>query len=136
MSALCIWGYWHVIIPQSQYLKFHKFTLTTAWHLYSNESICLSICAYVILSYTSAFTTWGSLFLIHLLRFFKSWSMDDRPSHDRSWSRTTWWVLNILLFEIFNFFSGQNHLLWHSCAFTDPFLQKIDPLMLFKMRHA
>ena len=110
-------------IPHSQYFKCPPIALTTAWHLYSNLSICLSICAYVILFHSFWFTAWGSLFLIRLSRLSKSCSMDDRSSHDRSWSRTTWRVINILLFEIRNFFCGQNHLLWHSCAFTDRFLQ-------------
>ena len=136
MAALCIWEYWQVIIPQSQYLKWPPIALTTAWHLYSNESICLSICACVVLFHSSLFTAWGSMFLIRLSRFSKSCSMCDRSSHDRSWSRTTWRVLNILLFGKCNFFCGQNHLLWHNCAFTDRFLQKIDPLMLFNLRHA
>ena len=36
----------------------------------------------------------------------------------------TWRVLTIFLFVICNFFCGQNHLLWHSCSFTDRFFPK------------
>ena len=72
MAALCIWGYWHVIIQQSQYLKCPPIALTTAWHLYSNKSNFLSICAYVIWFHSSWFTARGSIFLIRLSRVSKS----------------------------------------------------------------
>ena len=103
MAALCIWGYWHVIIPQSQYLNRPPIALT------------LSVSACWILFYSSCaykncwwITVWCSIYLIRLSRLSNSCSMDDNfASHNRSWSRATWRVLAIFLFVICNFFCGQ-----------------------------
>ena len=109
-----------MIIPQSQYLKCPPIAKT------------LSVSACRILFYSSCtcnncwwFTVWGSIYLIFLSRLSNSCSIDDRSTcHNRSWSHTTWRVLTIFLFVICNFFSGQNQLLWHNCAFTNRFFSK------------
>ena len=120
MAALCVWGYWHVIIPQSHYFKCPPIALTlsvsSCWILFYSTCSTCNNCWW--------FTGWGSIFLIRLSSLSKSCSMDDRSSHDRSWLRTTWRVLTIFLFVICNYLYGQNHFLWNSCAFTDRFFSE------------